>query len=91
MHVLHPFKSSDQPLCQYLSGGAGVGKSVLVNAIYQALSRFFGSIPRANPNDRNVFLAAQKAAHFIKSNTLHSLLKIPANQGFEYKPLVQEN
>jgi DNA replication protein DnaC len=90
LHILHHFKTSTEPIYQFLTGGAGVGKPVLVHAIYQALTRYFNSTPGTNPDEPKVLLAAPtgKAAHLIKGNTLHSLFKIPANQGYQYKPLV---
>ena len=35
-HILHLIKTSDKPFYYFLSGGAGVGKSHLIRALYQA-------------------------------------------------------
>ena len=85
-HVLHSVKTTDKPLRLFLSGGAGVGKSTVTNALYEALIRYLNSIPGENPDDVKVVKAAPtgKAAFNIKGNTLHSAFKIPANRGFEY-------
>ncbi|XP_068738520.1 uncharacterized protein [Montipora capricornis] len=85
-HVLHSVKTSDNPLRLFLSGGAGVGKSTVTNALYEALIRYLNSIPGENPDDVKVVKAAPtgKAAFNIKGNTLQSAFKIPVNRGFEY-------
>ena len=72
-HVLHSVKTSDKPLRLFLSGGAGVGKSTVTNAFYEALIRYLNSIPGENPDDVKVVKAAPtgKAAFNIKGNTLH--------------------
>lgn len=63
-------------------GGAGVGKSTLIKAINQTVTRYFKRKPGVNPNTSFVFLAAPtgKAAFNIDGNTLHSLFQIPINQ-----------
>ena len=88
-HVLHSVKTSDDPHRLFLSGGAGVGKSTVTNALYEALVRYVNSIAGENPDEINVIKAAPtgKAAVNIKGNTLHAAFKIPANKGFEYGTL----
>ena len=88
-HVLHSMKTKDDPLRLFLSGGAGVGKSTVTNALYEALIRYLNSIAGENPDDVKVVKTAPtgKAAFNIKGNTLHAAFKIPANRGFEYYPL----
>ena len=85
-HVLHSIKTKDDPLRLFLSGGAGVGKSTVTNALYEALIRYLNNVPGENPNDVKVVKTAPtgKAAFNIKSNTLHAAFKIPANRGFQY-------
>ena len=88
-HVLHSVKTSDDPHRLFLSGGAGVGKSTVTNALYEALIRYVNSIAGENPDEINVIKAAPtgKAAVNIKGNALHAAFKIPANKGFEYGTL----
>ena len=85
-HVLHSIKTKDDPLALFLSGGAGVGKSTVTNALYEALMRYLNSVPGENPDEVKVLKVAptSKAAFNIKGNTLHSAFKIPANRGFQY-------
>lgn len=85
-HVLHSIKTKDDPLALFLSGGAGVGKSTVTNALYEALMRYLNSVPGENPDEVKVLKVAPtgKAAFNIKGNTLHSAFKIPANRGFQY-------
>ncbi|XP_063420756.1 uncharacterized protein LOC134705970 [Mytilus trossulus] len=91
-HVLHWFKTKDEPVYNFLSGGAGVGKSVLIRAIYQGLLRILNMAPGSNPDDVKVLLCAPtgKAAHNIGGNTIHSTFCIPVSRGFSYKPLAME-
>ena len=67
----------------FLSGGAGVGKSTVTNALYEALIRYLNSQPQNDPDDVSVVKVAPtgKAAFNIRGNTLHSAFKIPANRG----------
>ena len=85
-HVLHSIKTKDDPLALFLSGGAGVGKSTVTNALYEALMRYLNSVPGENPDEVKVLKVAPtgKAAFNIKGNTLHSAFKILANRGFQY-------
>ena len=85
-HVLHPIKTSDDPLRLFLSGGAGVGKSTVTKALYEALIRYLNSVAGENPDDVKVLKTAPtgKAPFNITGNTLHAAFKIPANRGFEY-------
>ena len=88
-HVLHCAKISDEPVNLFLSGGAGVGKSTVTNALYEALTRYFNRVPGENPDHISVLKLAPtgKAAFNINGNTIHSGLKVPANRGFDYCPL----
>ena len=85
-HVLNSVKTDKLPLRLYLSGGAGVGKSTVTNALYEALIRFLNAQPENDPDDVSVVKVAPtgKAAFNIRGNTLHSAFKIPANRGFNY-------
>jgi nucleoside-triphosphatase THEP1 len=83
LYVLSQFKTSAQPkIYNFISGGAGVGKSVLINAIYQSLSRHFTSIPGHNCEEENILLTAftGKAAFNINGMTLHTTFGLPVNQ-----------
>ncbi len=85
-HVLNSVKTGKVPLRLFLSGGAGVGKSTVTNALYEALIRYLNALPENNPDDISVLKVAPtgKAAFNIRGNTLHSAFKIPANRGFNY-------
>lgn len=73
----------------FLTGGAGVGKTAVINAIYQMLLRELNKGIANNPDELKVLLGAPtgKAAFLIKGCTLHHLFNIPACQKFTYKPL----
>ncbi|XP_077991076.1 uncharacterized protein LOC144445410 [Glandiceps talaboti] len=70
-------------------GGAGVGKSVVVRMQYQALHRYLCSSEGQNPEDCRTLLCAPtgKAAYNINGCKNNFAFQIPANQGFDYKPL----
>lgn len=89
-HILHLIKTSDRPFYYFLSGGAGVGKSLLIRALYQAAVKHYNSRAGENFNEVKILLLAPtgKAAYGIKGNTVHSALAIPACQSLKtYKPL----
>lgn len=88
-HVLHWMKTKDDPIYHFLSGGAGVGKSVLLKALYQALTKFFSHKAGENPDEVKVIICAPtgKAAFNVGGSTIHSVFNIPAEQGFNYRPL----
>ena len=82
-HVLHWLKrSAEEPLHIFLSGGAGVGKSVVTRVIYQAAARWFRSGPSDNPLSRKVLLVAPtgSAAFTVGGQTIHTGVRIPMNQ-----------
>ena len=89
MDVLHHAKTSDEPICRFLSGGAGVGKTHVTTLLYQSLYRYLNKRPGVDPDKPCILLMAPtgKAAYLIRGNTLHSALKIPVNQKLQYKSL----
>ena len=89
MDVLHHAKTSDEPICRFLSGGAGVGKTHVTTLLYQSLYRYLNKKPGIDPDKACILLMAPtgKAAYLIRGNTLHSALKIPVNQKLQYKSL----
>ena len=88
-HVLHKVTTKSMPFYTFLSGGAGCGKSVLIRAINQALLKYYSHLQGEDPNTCKLLLCAPtgKAAHNIGGSTIHSAFCIPANQGFQFKPL----
>ena len=69
------------PFYIFLSGGAGVGKSHLIHAIYQGAIRALRQ-PGQNPDQPTVLLTAStgKAAANINGTTLHSAFNLPVRQ-----------
>lgn len=83
MHVLKCLKTdTNLPLKIFLSGAAGVGKSTVINAIYQLASYHFDNIRGQNPDSVKVLLTAfsGKAASIINGTTLHTAFALPVNQ-----------
>lgn len=80
--TLHHFKTSDQPVYRFLSGGAGVGKTHVLQLLHQALWKHFNRQPGANFEKDPVLVLAPtgKAAFNIRGSAIHRALKIPINQ-----------
>lgn len=91
-HILKSFKTQCEPLYLFITGGAGVGKSRVLKAIFQSLQRHFVKNIQENPDTLKIILTAPtgKAAYNIKGTTIHSALNIPVSQGFKYQPLTSE-
>ena len=82
MHLISRIKNDEGPIYDFISGGAGVGKSVLIRAMYQAIVRIYRSEP--GPVDTNeVLLIAYTgmAAHNIGGMTAHGAFHLAANRG----------
>lgn len=88
-HVLHKIKTDDLPIYCFLTGGAGVGKSLLTTCLFQAITRFYSKKVAYNCDEVKAILCAPtgKAAYNIGGHTIHSTFCIPANQNLKYKPL----
>lgn len=73
----------------FLSGGAGVRKSVVLRALYQALLKCYNHRQGENPDNLKRLLCARagKAAHTIGENTIQNTFSIPVGRGFKFKPL----
>ena len=76
-HVLQWVKLKEEQIYAFLSGGAGVGKSVLITALYQTLYRHLNLKEGKNPDDIRVLLYAYtgKAAYNINGVTISSVFR----------------
>ncbi|CAD7078884.1 unnamed protein product [Hermetia illucens] len=84
-HVTYFFETasaSTPPMRTFISGGAGVGKSVLTKAIYHKVSHAFNKEPGCNPDDIRILLCAPtgKAAFGIRGQTIYSAFALPVSQ-----------
>ena len=70
----------------FLTGGAGTGKTFLLQTLYQSMSRFFNLNPLHTPNLKSVLKVAMtgKAAFIIKGETVHSGLGIRPLESYEF-------
>ena len=71
---MHWIKTKDAPLYAFLSGGADVGKSVVIRVLYQTLYRLLNLKEGENPDEIRVLLCAftGKAAFNIGGSTISS-------------------
>ena len=88
-HILHWIKTKSDPLYIFLSGGAGVGKSILLKTLYQGVLKALNHRRSENPDSMKILLCAPtgKAAHNIGGSTIHSAFHIRASQGYNFKAL----
>ena len=72
-HVLHQIKTSEEPFYCFLSGGAGVGKSHVTEALYQAALKYYNTRLGIDFSQTKVLMLAPtgKATYNIKGNTIH--------------------
>ena len=84
LHVLMWIKTRQEPLYAFLTGGAGVGKSVVVKAIFQSLHRYLCSAEGEDPENIRILLCAPtgKAAYNINGVTIHNAFQIQPSKGF---------
>ena len=57
-HVLHLIKTSEEPFYCFLSGGAGVGKSHVTEALYQAALKYYNTRPGIDFSQTKVLMLA---------------------------------
>jgi len=91
-HILKWIKSDKELLHLFITGGAGVGKSVLVNAVYQALHRYLCSVEGQDPENVRIVICAPtgKAAYNVHGMTIHRAFHILPNRGMKYSSLTCE-
>ncbi|PJE78258.1 ATP-dependent RecD-like DNA helicase [invertebrate metagenome] len=73
-HVVKWISTKNEPIYAFLSGGAGVGKSVVIRALFQALQRQLNSKEGHDPDSIKILLTAftGKAAYNINGVTIAS-------------------
>ena len=73
-HVEQWIKCKDEPIYAFLTGGAGVGNSVVIRAIYQNLYKILNLRDGENPDDIRILLCANVgfAAFSINGQTICS-------------------
>jgi nucleoside-triphosphatase THEP1 len=82
LHVVHLLKKAEKPFYDFVTGGAGVGKSHLITAIVQTILRLFASVPGVCLESVFVLVCAStgKAAFNVRGVTLHCAFRLPPNQ-----------
>ncbi len=93
-HVMnHVSKGNPNPLHIFITGGAGVGKSMVLRCIYQGLLRLTAKKEGENAEDMRIIVAAPtgKAAYYATGTTIHSILKLlPNRNSKDYTKLSKE-
>ena len=76
-------KCKDEPVYAFLTGGAGVGKSVVIRALYQTVYRILNLKDGENPDDKKILLCAYMgfAAFNISGQTICSAFNKKMYQG----------
>ncbi|KAL7304563.1 hypothetical protein TKK_0003347 [Trichogramma kaykai] len=93
MHVLHSFKTDKLPLRIFINGSASVGKSTVINTLYQLLTIQFNEQPGENTENNKILLCAPsgKAAYLIGGITCHHAFALPVTKnGQKMKPLSED-
>ena len=88
-HIMHTVKHGlQQPFHIFLTGGAGVGKSVLLRCLVQALMRWYDSQPNAKLDLAKVIVMAYTgtAAFNVGGDTIHSTMRFPIGIGLGRTP-----
>ena len=88
-HVIQWIKTKQEPLRLFLTGGAGVGKSLVIKALSQYLLRHLYSTEGQNPEDCRMILTAPTAmaAYLINGIHIHVLFKLEPNKEMAHRPL----
>ena len=82
-HVLHWIKINGVTLYCFLTGGAGVGKSWVITAVYQELVRYLNAFPGDNPDEIKVLkvtLTAWKSCIHNSRNYYSFSIRISTKQ-----------
>ena len=91
----HCFKTKQLPLKIYLSGSAGVGKRIVINTIFQLLTRYFNDIPILGEytDNNKIVLCAQtgQSAFIIGGSTFHSAFALPVSKFNESMPRLSDD
>ena len=82
-HIVHWIKCKDEPIYAFLTGGADVGKSVVIRALYQSMYRILNLRDGENPDDIRILLCAYMgfAAFNISGQTICSAFHKKIYQG----------
>ena len=82
-HIVHWIKCKDEAVYTFLTGGVGVGKSVVIRALYQSLYRILNLREGENPDDIIILLCAYMgfAAFNISGQNIFSAFHRTIYQG----------
>lgn len=76
-HLMHNIKAGNR-VYDFITGGAGVGKSRLIQSIYQSVAKYYKSLPGVDETMKvSIGAPTGKAAFIVSGSTLHSLFALP--------------
>ena len=77
-HIMNEIVQGEKTVHVFLTGGAGTGKTFLLQTLYQSISRYLNLNPLHTPNLKSVLKMAitGKASFLIKGETIHGSLGI---------------
>jgi len=81
--TMHRVKDANCPqIFDFLTGGAGVGKSVVIRVLQSAVTRWFNTIPHNDRDKAKVMVAAftNRAAANVNGITLYAMGSLVVNQ-----------
>lgn len=82
-HVVTCIQHKNEPLYSFLTGGAGAGKSAVIDAIFQSLHKILYSEEGENPDDIRILLCASTAK--TAYNYCFSISQENASEQTEYE------
>jgi hypothetical protein len=93
-HIMHLYRyGAKLPFYEFLTGGAGTGKTVVLRVIAEAINRMHNSRVRTNPASMKVLLVAftGSAAFNVGGTTIHHAFRVPFGcRLLPYKRLASE-
>lgn len=92
-HIVKKITQKSMPVCEFVSGGAGVGKSMLITAISQTIMLNAMQVAGKDPSRLKVLLCASTgvAAYNIQGYTNHQAFGLPFNQFNGAMPRLSES
>ena len=85
-HIMKHLCTCDDQMFYFITGGAGAGKSVLLQTLYHGMSRYYNLDPNHNPSFKSILKVSPtgKSAYIIKGQTIHAGLGVKPAESYEH-------